>query len=102
MKNIDTNSIGSKIRKDNEVHYFAASFGNWSSDKDLETCLAKQKQADRSLAKDRKGKLVNPPVTVYLVPLPAEAHYEIRNYAPADVDAMLIAEIKNGGWFTDS
>ncbi len=99
MDNVDMENIVEKIMKDNEVHYFVASFSNWSSHKDLETCLKNQAQADRSMAKKRKGKLVFPPVTVFLVPHPAETHYGIRNYAPHDVDAFVIAEIKNESWF---
>ncbi len=101
MKNSETKKIVSKIRKDNEVHYFASSFGNWSSNKDLETCLTNQKQADRSFAKKRKGKLVYPPVQVFLVPHPAETDYGISNYSPQDVDAFVIAEIKNEDWFDE-
>lgn len=94
--------IRKKIQQDNAVHYYTASFGNWATSKNLETCLAKQKGADKCFAKRRKGKkLIYPPVVVYLVPHPSETNYEIRGYAPQDVDAVLIAEIKNKDWFDD-
>jgi len=100
MKNIDAETqLSNKIRANNEVHYFTSSFGNWNTNKDLQTCLEFQKKSDKEFAKKKNGKLVYPPVAVYLVPLPSEAHYQIRNYAPADVDEMLIAEIKNEDWY---
>lgn len=93
--------LRSKIQQDDEIHYYTASFGHWATSKDLETCLAKQKSADKCFAKKRKGKLVYPPVHVFLVPKPEDTKYEISNYEPQDVGATLIAIIKHEDWYDD-
>jgi hypothetical protein len=65
-------------------HYYASSVGEWMVDKDLVKLL---KDMER-------GKL---PFMVWLVPVPEEAHYQIRQYAPQVEGAVVIYQSKDLG-----
>lgn len=92
-------NIKKLIKQEDEVHYYASSFANWSTHSDLTICLERQKKADKPLGRKIKGKMHFPPVDVYLVPHPAKTPYEIENYIPIGVDAQLIASMRDEEWF---
>ena len=101
MINNNINNIHKLIKQDDSVHYYASSFANWTSHSDLETCIKKQRSADKPLGRKIKGKMHFPPFDVYLVPHPAKTPYEINRYIPVGVDAQLIAVLHDEEWFID-
>ncbi len=66
-----------------EKHFFAVDFFGWAVDEDID-------EAIRRRIEDT-GKLIN--LDVWEIPLPKEANYSIRMYAPKVVGAKLIRRI---------
>ena len=70
-----------KTKKTPEVqqfHFFAASSINWHVSDDLLHCLMMQKKADSGRSRMYKSTSCS----VYRVPLPKSAHYQIDNFKP--------------------
>jgi len=82
------NNIEKKVMEDNQVHYFTSSFANWATSASLDECIKKQRKADKGLGTKKPIEFM-----VFLVPHPEDTHYEINQYVPVDVDAMLIARL---------
>ena len=60
-----------------DYHYFASSHTYWTTDKDLDRCIEKQVEKDTS-----NNSYVIETCSVYRVPLPADAHYDVENFRP--------------------
>ena len=62
-------------------HYYASSVAEWHVDNDLEKLIKFFKSEDF-------------PFTISFVPLPIDADYEIRNYAPDVAGRVVIAKYR--------
>ena len=71
MKPLTTTSNG---------HYYASSIGRWRVDTDMDK-LRKAMELDRLT------------FTVWYVPAPITAKYEIHRYAPVDMNAICIGQV---------
>lgn len=76
-------------RKPKEFHYFASSPLYWTTHKDLETCLRRQRLKDRNKKSDYSAFRC----AVYKVPLPENSHYKINEYRPEVEGTELVAVI---------
>lgn len=84
LNGIDTSKVA-EVREngieeaEGEYHFFASSVTGWESGTDLNAVVKRLKRAD-----DRNAPSWYRPTgcNVYRVPLPAKAHYKIRDYVP--------------------
>ncbi len=74
---------------DQEVHFFASSFLNWSTGSDLAKTLRRQKRVDHeSSSLQPKG------FNLWRVPGPEDSEYRIDNYSPSVEGAEFIAYLE--------
>lgn len=81
-----------RVPLDQPCHYYVGTHLNWATDADLGKALDKARRAHK--ADSRKRMFKQPMMAqVWLVPLAADAHYEINFYVPQVEGAQLIANM---------
>lgn len=83
--------LESEKRETAESHWFASSCYHWEVGYDLGDVLAKLRERNARTIKSynpkARGAELRADVAIYRVPLPLDAAYKIRNFAP-DVDGV--------------
>ena len=84
-------SIMSVEVRNGNAHYFASSITAWRTGDCLLTIMNDVKASDKRMVKSRG--MAGTELVAFYVPLPADASYDIDNYAPVVEGAIQLAKI---------